>query len=250
MTKINAFEEWEDDYIRENWETKSDEEIAQHIDRLADGVQRRRKKLGLTRQVGRPASQGHIGAIFANPSSYNLARLSKEDRLTFYRTQFEKSPRYIWLTQTLSDTELEYYKNKFIDTSDSLDTLEAQEEDILHNMIMKEIDIVRLRKLIRQQMNEYEQAPIDAKPPLNQQLYQDMERAEKQYVGYHEKLRLTREQRLKTDEEQRVTVSSLVRSFLDAKVRQEVGDMAGTMAYSTKKCKEDMKKRQFLLGEV
>jgi hypothetical protein len=99
-------------------------------------------------------------------------------------------------------------------------------------------------------MNEYEQAPIDAKPPLNQQLYQDMERAEKQYVGYHEKLRLTREQRLKTDEEQRVTVSSLVRSFLDAKVRQEVGDMAGTMAYSTKKCKEDMKKRQFLLGEV
>lgn len=247
--KVNPFEQWEDDYIREHWQTKSDEDIASHIGRPSDGVKRRRKKLGLARSQGRPPAPSRANAIYTNPTSYNISRLSKEDRIEFYRTKFEQSARYPWLLQTLTTTELDYYKAKFLDTHESLDTLMPQEEDILHNMIMKEIDIVRLRKLIKQQMDEYEKAPIDDKPPLNQQLYKDMEAAEKQYVGYHEKLRLTREQRLQTDQEHKITVSSLVRSFLDAKVRQEVGDMAGQMAYSTKRCKDDMRKRQFLLGE-
>ena len=48
------------------------------------------------------------------------------------------------------DDEIEYYKHKYIEIIDNLDSMNMQEEDILHNMIMKEITILRIHTRIRQ----------------------------------------------------------------------------------------------------
>lgn len=242
------FKTWEDVIVKENWQTKTDEWIGEKIGRTAESVQRRRKSLGLIKKSGRPSKKTRQEAIFTNPTEYNLSQLSKDDRLEFYKTKFTENKRYPWLKRTLLKDEMEYYRIKYIETIDSLDSISLQEEDLLHNMIMTEIQIIRIQAQIKEQLEQYyDNDDEDARPPP-QYLYKDLSEAEARYVKYQEKLKLTREQRLKTDKEEKITIAAMVRSFLDAQNRHKSGEMAGQMAYGMKRCKEDMDKMQFLLG--
>lgn len=242
------FQAWEDEIIRDHWMTHTDEEIAEKIGRTIKAVERRRKILGFKKPNGRPKNKNRAEAIYTNPTEYNLAKLSKEDRIAFYKAKFDQNPRYQWLTRMLMGDEVDYYKHKYIETIYSLDSITMQEEDLLHNMIMKEITLIRIQTRIKQQEQAWQEADEDDKPPLNMGLYKDVNEAEKQYIDYQKNLRLTREQRLKTDREEKITIAAIVRAFLDAKNKEKAGKMAGQMAYSTDKCRDDMTKMNFLLG--
>lgn len=244
------FTAWEDQVIRSHWETSTDEEIARRLGRSVESIARRRKMLNLYKGNGRPRKASRKKAIFSNPNEHNLSKLSKEDRLEFYKSQFDKNPRYPWLERTLLDDELEYYKIKYIEFMESLDTITHQEEDLLHNMIMKEIQITRIQTQIKEALEEHLNRDEDDDRGMPQQyLYGDLDKAEQQYIKYQEKLRITREQRLKIDKEEKLTISSLMREFLDRENRQRAGDIAGQLSYFTSACKDDMLKSRFLLGE-
>ena len=247
-SKKGRFTAAEDEYIRDQWMTSTDKEIAEKLNRTENGIARRRGILNLKKSNGRPSVANKKAHIYTNPTEYNLSKLSKDDRLNFYKTKFDQNPRYGHLLVILREEELDYYKHKYIDYIDALDSITHQEEDLLHNMIMKEIQIVRLQRQIKESLDQYYGDDDEDRRPPPQYLYTDLDKAEQQYVKYQEKLRLTREQRLKTDREEKITITSLVRAFMDAKNRKEVGDMAGAMSYYTKACKDDMNKMNFLIG--
>jgi hypothetical protein len=242
------FTAWEDQVIRDEWQTETDEAIGERLGRTDEAIARRRKALGLVKKNGRPRKANRKAAILENPNEHNLSKLSKEDRIAFYRTKFNKNIRYGWLLRILMTEELEYYKSKYIEVMDNLDSITHQEEDLLHNMIMKDVQIMRLQSQIKEQLEEYYNEDEDERRPPPQYLYQDLDKAEAAYIKYQEKLKLTREQRLKTDREEKVTVSSLVREYQDAEKRRRTGEVAGQLSYFTQKCKDDMVKMQFLLG--
>lgn len=243
------FTAWEDQIIRDDWQTHTDEEIGERIGRTAEAIARRRKTLGLSKKNGRPRKESRKRSILANPTEHSLAKLSKEDRTEFYKTKFDQNHRYGWLQETLMSDELEYYKLKYIETLDALDSLTHQEEDLIHQMIMKEIQIFRLQRQVKEQLERYYNDDDEERRPPPQYLYQDLDKAEAAYVKYQEKLKLTREQRLKTDREEKITIAAIVREYQDIKNRERAGEMAGQLSYYTDKCKEDMLKMQFLLGE-
>lgn len=244
------FTAWEDQVIRDEWQTSTDEEIGVRLGRTTEAIARRRKILGFVKGNGRPKKSTRKKAVFENPNEYSLSKLSKEDRIEFYKAKFEKNHRYQWLLRTLLPDEIEYYKIKYIETLDSLDSITHQEEDILHHMIMKEIQITRIQAQIKEALEEfYDRDDDDERRPPPQYLYQDQDKAEQQYVKYQEKLRLTREQRLKIDKEEKVTIASLVKDLLDKENRRKSGEIAGQLSYFTDKCKDEMLKNKFLIGE-
>lgn len=242
------FTAWEDQIIRDEWQTCTDEEIGGRIGRTVEAIARRRKTLGLSKKNGRPRGESRKRAILTNPTEYNLGKLSKDERLEFYRAKFEKNPRYGWLLRILLTEELDYYKTKYLSTIESLDSITHQEEDLLHNMVMKEIQIMRLQSQVKEQLEVYLDNDDEDKRPPPQYLYQDLDKAEQQYVRYQEKLKLTREQRLKTDREEKITIAGMVRDFQDANNKQRAGDIAGQLDYSTNTCKAEMLKMKFLIG--
>jgi len=243
------FTAWEDQIIRDEWMTSTDEEIGERIGRAPEAIARRRKSLGLSKKNGRPKKEMRKRSILANPTEYSLSKLSKDDRIEFYKNKFDQNHRYGWLLQILMEDEIEYYKRKYIETLDSLDSVTHQEEDLLHSMIMKEIQILRLQSQMKEQLQRYNDDDDEERRPPAQYLYQDLDKAEQQYVKYQEKLKLTREQRLKTDREEKITIAAIVREFQDAENKHRAGEMAGQLSYYTNKCKEDMLKMQFLIGE-
>jgi hypothetical protein len=243
------FAAWEDEIIKQNWQTMTDEELAKKCNRDPIAIAKRRKRLGFMKPNGRPANDTRKEGIFANPSEYSLAALSKEDRIQFYKTQFESNFRYENLKKILMQDELEYYKRKYIEFLDAIDTITLQEEDLLHNMIMTEIQMLRVQIQIKDSLEAYNSDDEDDKRPPPQFLYKDLNEMEKRYVDYQEKLNLTREQRLKSNREEKINISSIVRSLLDRRNREEAGKTAGVMSFFAAQARNDMNKMKYLLGE-
>jgi len=246
--KKHHFKGWEDQIIRDKWQTTTDEQIAKEVGRTTEAVARRRKALGLSKKAGRPAKKTQKEAVIANPTEYSLATLSKDDRIAFYKSQFDKNHRYPFLVKILIGDELPYYQHKYIEFLDNVDSITLQEEEILHNMLMTEIQILRIQEQIAEAVVAYRDSDDEDKRPPPQYLYKDLNDAESRYARYHKDMNLTREQRLKTNREERITITSMVSSLLEARNRAKAGNTAGMMSYFTDKCRDDMNKMDFLIG--
>lgn len=247
-TKKHHFKTWEDQVIKQKWQTMTDESIANEIGRTADAVARRRKALGFSKRNGRPGKQTRAKAILSNPTEYSLALLSKEDRISFYKSQFNKNHRYPFLIKILMDDEVPYYKHKYIEFMDNVDSITLLEEEILHNMLMTEIHILRIQEQIKETVQAYRDNDDEDKRPPPQHLYKDLNEAETRYARYHKDMNITREQRLKTNREEKITITSMVSALQEAQNKHKAGQAAGLMSYFSKKCRDDMNKMDFLLG--
>jgi len=247
MSKKGRFQPWEDKIVHDLWRTHTDKQIAKEIGRTERAVTTRRKRLGLDKPNGRPSEAMVAESLRSNPTEYNISKLSKEDRINIYRLEFEKSARYPHLISTLLPEELVYYKNKYINTIDSMDSCTESEEDLVHAMIMKEIEILRIQQQIKDAIVKNKEDPEENQKPALW-MFEQLNKSEQQYVKYKEKLYQTREQRLKKGEESKINIATIVQAFRDRNNRKKGGVLAGEMAYFTRRCKDDMTKMDFLLG--
>lgn len=241
----NRFSRTEEEYLKENWFQKTDDEIAAILGRSNRAIKEKRKLLGLEKGPGRPAQDGIKKAIMKNPTEANLSGVDKSDRINFFKNNFDRNPRYSRLKKELSDDDLEFYKHKYVEFIDSVETMTIQEEDMLHHMIMSDIHI----STIRQQIKSCQDAETKDSPfPMG--LYQELKNAEDRLINYHKNLRVTREQRLNKDKEEKVTITSLIKVFQERRAREEFGKQAGVMQFNMEQAKKDMDKFRFLLGDV
>ena len=244
------WEAWEEQYLRANYMKMTDKEISEKLKREEDSIYRKRRALKLSKgSGGRPSNQDRQDGP-AKPNEYALSQLTKDERVKFYKSQFDRNWRYKHLKNVLLDTELEYYKHRYIDVIDSMDSITYVEEDLVHNMVMNDVQIMRIQELIKSELQAYRDAADDddTRRPPAQYLYKDLNDAQNQYIKSQEKLNITRQQRLKENKEEDITVSSIVQNLLDKRNRADADRMAGELDYFAKQCKTDMDKMDFLLG--
>ena len=236
-------------FIEHNWKTKSDKEIGRILSRTLESISRQRKKYGWMKAKGRPAKKTVDDALQAlassNPMAFDmsLSGLSKEQRLEIYKTNFNRNHRYMYVKEELKDRELEYYKHKYVDFMDTVETITPQEEDALHHMIMTDINISRVRRHIKRMEDDSEDGN-----PMVFGLYDTLEKAEKRFVEYQKILNVTREKRLSKDKEQSETIATIVQAYRNKNARQELGRQAGLLQIYKEKCRDDMSSNRYLLG--
>lgn len=245
MSRALAFSEEEEEFLKDNWMIKTDEEIAHILGRSPRGIRDKRKQMGLIKRGGRPGIEDVKKAIKNSDNKKNLASLDKASRIEFFKENFTKNPRYTRLLKELDPDDLEFYKHKYVEFADSVDSLTIQEEDMLHHMIMADIHISRIRQQIRSAESQAEESK-DFVFPMG--LYQELKNAEDRLISYHKNLRVTREQRLSKEKEEKVTITSLIKAFQEKRAREEFGRQAGVMEFNAEMCKKDMDKFRFLLG--
>jgi len=116
---------------------------------------------------------------------------------------------------------------------------------------MCDIQVLRIQELIGHELRAYKEADDDddTRRPPPQYLYKDLNDAEQRYVKIQEKLNLTRQQRLKENKEEDITIVSIVSNLLDRRNRADADRLAGELDYFRKRAKTDMNKFDFLLGD-
>lgn len=249
--KRNHFTEEELKFIEQNWRAKHDKEIGKILGRSEVSISRQRKKMGLVKPAGRPSEEdlskglSSMAQDGSGLSPFSLANLDKNQRLEVYKQNFKKNSRYPMLIRELHKTELEYYKHKYVEFMDSVDTITIQEEDALHHMIMSDIAISRIRVKIK----AMEEANQEEDRPLVYGLYEALDKAESKFREYQKILRVTRDSRLKETKEEKESISSLMQMYRNRLAREEMGRQAGLMDIFKDKCAEEMKSSRYLLGD-
>ncbi|MHA2063178.1 MAG: hypothetical protein ACXABY_02235 [Candidatus Thorarchaeota archaeon] len=245
------WDEWEEQYLRTHWQTMTDKEIGEKLSREEDAITRKRKLLGLKKGAnGRPSNKSREVAA-QRPNELSLAQLPKVERLKFYKSQFNESWRFPHLKKVLLDDEVDYYRHRYIGVIDAMDSITYAEEDLVHCMIMCDVQIMRIQELIRSELKAYKDsdADDDTRRPPPQYLYKDLGDAEGRYVKLQEKLNLTRQQRLKENKEEDITIVSIVTNLLERRNRADADRLAGELDYFKNRAKKDMNKMDFLLGD-
>ena len=244
------WESWEEQYLHANYMKMTDGEISEKLKRAEDSIYRKRKSLGLSKGTGgRPTNQDRQEGT-VRPNEYALSQLPKYERVKFYKSQFDRNWRHKHLVAVLLDSEMEYYKHRYIDVIDAMDSITYVEEDLVHNMVMNDIQIMRIQELIKTELQAYRDADgdDDARRPPAQYLYKDLNDAQNQYLKSQEKLNITRQQRLKENKEEDITISTIVQNLLDKRNRADADRLAGELDYFSRECKTEMDKMDFLLG--
>lgn len=237
------FDRAEEELLKRNYLFKTDEEIGKMLGRRAEAIKLKRKQMGLTKAKGRPAAGINKELILKNPTENTLSHLDKEERIDFFKKNFERNTRYTRLRKELDDDDLEFYKHKYVEFLDSVDTITPQEEDMLHHMIMEDIHVSHIRQRIKTE----EEKANNGESIFPMALYQELKNAQDRLVKYQQALRVTREQRLDTDKEEKITIVSLVKSFQDRRNKEEAGRQAGVMDNYKDKCKEEMLAWRYLV---
>lgn len=250
MNNRKHFDADELKFIEQNYRFRTDKDIAKILNRTEKAIARQRDIHNWKKDNGRPSqktvSENTIKAIAENGPAFSFAGLTKEQRIEIYKQNFDKNPRYPILVQELHKEELDYYKHKYIEFLDGVDTITLQEEDALHHMIMADVYISRTRRKIKDMETEHQ----EMKKPLVFGLYEMLDGFETKFMKYQQILRVTREGRLKEDKEQKETFATLVQIYRNKATREEMGNQAALLDLYKNKCSEDMKASRYLLGET
>lgn len=249
--KSNRFTEEELRFIEQNYRFRTDIEIARILGRQPSAISRQRDKYKWKKDLGRPGivkvKEGAIEAAKAGGlDAFTFAGLTKDQRIEIYKENFDRNKRYALLLAELHKDELEYYRYKYIEFLDGVDTITLQEEDTLHHMIMADISISRTRRKIRDLEADTDQTG----QPMVWGLYEALNKFEDRFTKYQQTLRVTREGRLKEDREQKETWTALVQAYRTRLAKEEMGNNAALMDLYKNKCYEEMKTSRYLLGDL
>lgn len=245
LVSAKHYDSTELDYIKRNWQFKTDKEIAKHLGRSEQSVSEKRVELGFKKIGGRPGLAASIDSLVNDGTEEALSHLSKKDRVILLKKHFNRNPRWPRLVEELGEVDLDFYKHKYIEFMETVDTLSVQEEDMLHHMIMSDLHISRIRRQIRRAEDRETEEEI----PIPAHLYMELKTAEERLVKYHQTLRITREQRLSKEKEEKVTLTGLIKAFEEKKAREEFGHQASVIEFNTDQARKQMNKMKFLLGD-
>ncbi len=209
----------EDDIIRANYQTMTCDALAQTLNREKKSVENRICKLGLKKKTD---SLTEMVSPKKNRVAY-MAALSDEERKGFLRKELRGSSTYKQIKPILSNEDLEYYEDKYIDfmMDPTIETMTIMEKDALHDMTMAQI---RMFQYMRDEKIKDVQGRTYSKAKEIRECQEIIQHCQ-------ESLNVQRKQRLKNANDQAVNFTSIVRELKDPNLRREIGYEAAMLKY-------------------
>ena len=209
----------EDDFIHKNYTMMTDQEIANALNRDRKSIENRRVKLGLNNKKEKKVSGDFREEYMKN--------LSEDDRFKTHLKELRASATYKQLKEIMEAKELKYYEEKWVGfmMDPSIETMTMPEKDQLHELIMCQIQLLRLAKEERICLASGEK--FTRGPDVR--AYQDA------VMKYQQQLNATRQQRLKNKTDSAMTFTNLIREMKNPELRRTLGYEAAMMKYIAEK---------------
>lgn len=283
--KTGVFGNEELEFIRLNCDNMTDKEIGKSLGRPENGIARQRKMMGLNKGAGRPKKDGEKATVknylLKEDQPAPMRNLTKAERKKLAEKLFEESMDYKRFKKQFTAEEMDVYKDRFSDYLAEWEKILPQEKEQLHTVIKETVIQDRFLKRIKsnEQMKDnlallenkkielllvtdrdknYHKELESVRKTI-QEIKDSMEPVEHIWQDYHKSneraekslkaLKLTREQRLKNDEDRGITLVTVVQALNDDKVRKTAGDEAALIAHSTDQYKEWAKKKGIMYGD-
>ena len=188
--KSGRFDDAEDAFIRSNYSTTTDEQIAEALDRTKNSVASRRRLLGLRGNRRKPRKAMYPG------------RTDDEANRRYWEDECRRSRNFRGIASTLSKEEELAYVENWIDWHSEGIEFTAMEEDLIHYSLLAHVRITRLlteeRKSIDWATAERRKGNLSAKSTSRTR---EIKEQFSIVAKNHESLNVERRQRLKNRQE-------------------------------------------------
>ncbi len=246
--KKGKFEPWEITFIKANYQSKSDRDLAAELHREEEAIERQRRKLNLKKPTGRPSNARiaeNSGDDFFTKEigKEEYRNLSREQKRKLFESRFKHTKRYDQLLATLDAEELDFYMEKWLDYVTTWETILETEVDQLHLAIMELI--LSNRILVRQRQ------ALDEEDENNRVPIEMYDRHYREHIDTYNKLMQnlsgTRQQRLGSEKENKYNITTIVQQLQDDETRRKAGKEAAIIEAAKQAAFKGMRERNFLV---
>ena len=214
------FSKKEEEFIRRNYMTMTDREIAEALRRDVKSVSRKREYMGLSDK-----RKKHFKQVTKRSRESYLSSLTDTDKRAVFLKELHASAVFKRVKKVVTKEELRFYEEKFIEflMDPTIQTITGPERDILHEMIMAQIRRFRL-------MEAEKIGRIDNKDPSYSKA-KDIAECDNTIRKCQEALNVTRKQRMKDRNDQAITFANVIKELQDPNIRREIGAEAAMLKY-------------------
>lgn len=226
-----AFSKRERAFIRDNFETMKDDQIARELGRTKSSIKNYRIRRNLIKpsQGVRPAGPSSSRANF-------MGNMDDFEKSEHFLKQLRASALYKAFRDACAETKyIRLYEQKFVEfmLDPTVETVTAMERDIWHEMTVaqiRELEYIRKEKVAVTRIDK-EGNSFDIFPDYAREIAECTKTIQK----CQDSLNVERKQRLKDGNDTAMNFTEVVKELRSSAVRRKVGDEAAMMKYMTEK---------------
>lgn len=234
MLKKGRWEDWEKDYLFKHADSSTDAELAAHLGRSKSSVIEMRRNLGIKKNKKqiKPEDITRVMREHSDIKERNVvADLDEAQQRRHYLNELMHSPTWKECILMFDDAELEVYKNKFVESMMTLETVNEIEKSTIHIMITAFIRMNRYQKLEKEYRDMAKgggDAELAAKA---MSLHKEIRDSTETYMKAQDELSASRKQRIKEEGDQRLNLLELLKELDRKEAREKLGKEADALRY-------------------
>lgn len=220
MPKKGRFAEDEKTFVKQNYLTMSDQQIAEILDRDKNAIVNFRRRHGLDKQgVATPAK----GLNTEKVRDDFVQALPAEDQKKAFLAELRATSSFRTVSLTLTKDEIKFYEDKYIEfmMDPSIETMTVAEKDALHRKTIAEIRMYRFM--------EEEKVYKETGQPNNRN--KEINECQAVIQQCEQSLKVTRQQRLKDGQDQAINFTAIIRELNNPRLRQALGYEAAMLKW-------------------
>ncbi len=234
--KSGRWEPYEKDYLRNNYDSNTAAELAEHLSRSKTAIIEMKRTMGLKKnkkQIKPEEITAELAKHTELKESTPTQDLSDAQERRFHINELIESPNWQECILMFDEQELEVYKKKHVETMMTLETVNEIEKGSIHVMIMSFIRMNRYQKLEKEYRDMAEGGDSDAAGKAIS-LHKEVRDSVEIYMKAQDELSASRKQRIKEEGDQRLNLIELIRELDEKQAREKMGKEADALALITK----------------
>jgi hypothetical protein len=231
--KKGRWEDWEKDYLFKHYDTNTAEELATHLGRSKTSIIEMKRKLGLKKNK-KQLKPEDVNAMMAKhrdiQESNSVQDLDEAQQRRFWINELEKSAKWGQCKAMFDENELNVYRNKYVETMMTLETVTEIEKGSIHIMISSEIRMDRYQQLEKEYRDMAEGGDPEAAGKAIS-LHKEIRDSVEMYMKAEDTLNASRKQRIKEEGDQRLNLIELLKELDTADAREKLGREADALKH-------------------
>ncbi len=219
--KKGRFDKSEEAFIRQNFLSMSDKDLADAINRDRNSIIQYRKRNNLNKQGSKVTKKSNTDNDMKKKAFVNS--MSDGEKKRVFLDELRATAQYRTTIKSIDDLEKQFYEERYLEfmMDPTVETMTASEKDTLHRKTISEIRMIRY---LEDEKNFRDTGSQASRSREIQECQDTIYKCEKS-------LNVTREQRLKDNQDQSITFTNIIKELQDPNKRSEIGYEAAMLKY-------------------
>ncbi len=231
--KKGRWEDWEKDYLFKHYDTSTAAELATHLGRSKTSIIEQKRKLKLKKNKKQLNPQD-VNAMIAEhrkiKENTSMQDLDEAQERRFWLNELESSPGWKQCIVMFDDNEMDVYRNKYVETMMTLETVTEIEKGSIHIMISSMIRLDRYQQLEKEYRDMSQGGDTEAAGKA-MSLHREIKDTVEMYMKAEDTLNASRKQRIKEEGDQRLNLIELLKELDSKEARDKLGREADALKH-------------------